>query len=140
MKGSSITRRGLMKGAAGMAGLSLARSSGPALGAQGASEKVVIGVIGTGGQGMAHIKEFAKMEDVAIAAVCDVDQARREKAAKQAGSSPKQFKDFRKLLDMKDIDAVLITTPDHWHGIVAIEACKAGKDIYCEKPMTHNIL
>ncbi len=139
MKGSRMTRRDLMKGAAGMAGLSLARSSGPTLGAQGASEKVVMGIIGTGGQGMAHIKELAKMEDVAIAAVCDVDQARREKAAKQAGSSPKQIKDFRELLAMKDIDAVFITTPDHWHGIVAIEACKAGKDIYCEKPMTHNI-
>jgi len=139
MKRSSITRRGLMKGAAGMAGLSLARSSGPALGAQGANEKVVMGFIGTGGQGTAHIREFAKMKDVAIAAVCDVDQAHREKAAKAAGSSPKQLKDFRELLDMKDIDAVLVATPDHWHGIVAIEACKAGKDIYCEKPMTHNI-
>jgi predicted dehydrogenase len=128
-----------MKGAAGMAGLSLARSSGPALGAQGANEKVVMGFIGTGGQGTAHIKEFAKMKDVAIAAVCDVDQAHREKAAKTADSSPKQLKDFRELLDMKDIDAVLVATPDHWHGIVAIEACKAGKDIYCEKPMTHNI-
>ncbi len=139
MKRNTMTRRGLMKGAAGVAGLSLARSSGPALGAQGANEKVVMGFIGTGGQGRAHIKEFAKMEDVAIAAVCDVDQAQRAKAVKTAGSSPKQLKDFHKLLDMKDIDAVLIATPDHWHGIVAIEACKAGKDIYCEKPMTHNI-
>jgi predicted dehydrogenase len=139
MKRSSITRRGLMKGAAGMAGLSLARASGPALGARGASEKVVMGFIGTGGQGKAHIREFAKMKDVAIAAVCDVDRSQREKAAKTAGSSPKQIKDFREVLDMKDVDAVLIAPPDHWHGIIAIEACKAGKDIYCEKPMTHNI-
>ncbi len=139
MERSPITRRGFMKGAAGIASLSLARSSGPAYGAKGANEKVVMGFIGTGGQGTAHIQEFAKMEDVAIAAVCDVDQAHREAAAKAAGSSPKQFKDFRQLLDMKDIDAVLIATPDHWHGIAAIEACKAGKDVYCEKPMTHNI-
>jgi len=139
VKQGSVTRRGFMKGAAGIAGLSLARSSGPALGAQGANEKVVMGFVGTGGQGQAHIQEFAKMKDVAIAAVCDVDQAHRAQAAKAAGSSPKQLKDFRELLDMKDIDAVLIATPDHWHGIVAIEACKAGKDIYCEKPMTHNI-
>ncbi len=139
MQGESITRRNLIKGAAGVAGMSLARSTGPALGATGANEKVVMGFIGTGGQGRAHIQRIAKMDDAAIAAVCDVDRSQRGKAAKTAGSSPKQLKDFRELLDMKDIDAVLIATPDHWHAYTAIEACKAGKDIYCEKPVTHNI-
>jgi len=136
MPRQSMTRRGFMREAAlGATGLSLARSAGPVLGALGANEKVVMGFIGTGGQGTAHICEFAKMKDVAIAAVCDVDQGRGEKAAKAAGSSPQMFKDFRRLLDRKDIDAVLIATPGHWHVITAIAACKAGKDVYCEKPV-----
>jgi predicted dehydrogenase len=136
MKRTSITRRGFMKGAAaGVAGLSLGGAAAPTLGAWGANEKVVIGFIGTGGQGTAHVGEFAKMKDVAIAAVCDVDRSHRENAAKVAGSSPKTLKDFRELLDMKDIDAVLIATPGHWHVVAAIAACKAGKDVYCEKPV-----
>lgn len=160
MKRTGITRRGFIKGAAaGVAGLSLGRTAGPAFGALGANEKVIIGFIGTGGQGMAHIGEFARMSDVAIAAVCDVDRSHCEQAAKAAQPpsapstapaasqpasaravvAPKMFKDFRRLLDMKEIDAVLIATPGHWHVIPAIEACKAGKDVYVEKPMGHNI-
>jgi len=140
MRRKGLTRRGFIRNAAaGAAGLSLARSTGPALGALGANEKVVLGFIGTGGQGAAHIHEFGRMKDVAIAAVCDVDPSRREAAARAAGSSPKTFNNFRDVLDMKEVDAVLIATPGHWHAIPAIEACKAGKDVYCEKPMTHNV-
>jgi len=140
MAGRRITRRGFVKGTAGTAaGLSLAAAAGPATGALGANEKIVMGFIGTGGQGMAHLQRMSKMPDVAIAAVCDVDPARYEAAAQTAGSSPKMCKDFRQVLDMKDIDAVLIATPGHWHVITAVAACQAGKDVYVEKPLGHNI-
>ena len=59
--------------------------------------------------------------------------------ASEAGSSPAVFSDFRRVLDRKDIDAVVIATPDHWHGITTIMACQAGKDVYCEKPLAHRI-
>ncbi|HSW47436.1 MAG TPA: Gfo/Idh/MocA family oxidoreductase, partial [Phycisphaerae bacterium] len=134
-----ISRRSFVKGAAGgVAGLSLV-SAGPAIGELGANDKIVVGCIGTGGMGMAHLRSLAKMKDVTIAAVCDVDQGRCEAAAKEAGTSPKMFKDFRQVLDMKEIDAVLIATPGHWHIIPAIAACQAGKDVYVEKPLGHNI-
>lgn len=138
MKSGRISRRGLVQGAAvGVAGLSLARAARSALGA---NEKIVIGHIGVGGQGMAHLNNLAKMEDVSIAAVCDVDQSRMENAAKAAGSSPKMFKDFRQVLDMKEIDAVFVVTPGHWHVIPAIHACQAGKDVFVEKPIGHTIV
>lgn len=140
MGGVDMTRRGFMKGAAaGAAALSLGRAATPATGALGASDKLVMGVIGTGGQGTYHVTELAKRKDVTIAAICDVDQSRREKAAKAAGSSPELYTDFRKVLDRKDIDVVLIATPGHWHAINTIRACEAGKDVYLEKPSGHTI-
>ncbi len=140
MDRSRITRRQFVKRAAlGGAGLSLASSAAPARGVLGANEKIVVGCIGVGGQGTAHVSELAKMPDVAIAAVCDVDRAHCENAARVAGSSPHMCKDFREVLDRKDIDAVFVVTPDHWHAIPAIEACKAGKDVFVEKPIGHNI-
>ncbi len=136
-----MTRRSFIKStAAGAAALSLGRAAGPVLGARGANEKLVMGFIGTGGQCCAHIAELAKMKDVAIAAVCDVDPSRLANAVKVSGASPDQTKHFRKVLERKDIDAVLIATPGHWHAIPAIEACAAGKDVYLEKPSGHTIV
>jgi predicted dehydrogenase len=140
MKPGQINRRQFMEGAiAGVAAAAVAGRTAPALGALGANERVRLGCIGVGGQGSYHISHYSKMQDVTIAAVCDVDQGHRDAAAQAAGSSPKKAKDFREILDMKDIDAVCIATPDHWHAIIAIQACQAGKAVLVEKPIGHNI-
>jgi predicted dehydrogenase len=104
----------------------------------GANERVITGHIGVGGQGNANLKGFLKN----AAAVCDVDQGRAAATAKtveMAGNKCEVFIDFRKLLERKDIDAVVISTPDHWHALTTIHACRAGKDVYCEKPLTLTI-
>lgn len=101
----------------------------------GANDRVVTGHIGVGGQGNSNLNRFLKN----AAAVCDVDQNRAAAAAKRvegAGNKCEIFGDYRKLLERKDIDAVVISTPDHWHALPTIHACEAGKDVYCEKPLT----
>lgn len=128
----------MKKAAAGAAGLSLARTAGPVLGALGANDRIVVASIGVGGQGMAHLHSLLQMKDVEVAAVCDVDQSRLDRAA-QAANTKNAFKDFRKVLDMKEVDAVFVVTPDHWHVIPSIRACEAGKDVFVEKPLGHNI-
>lgn len=104
----------------------------------GANERIVTGHIGVGGQGNANLKGFLKN----AAAVCDVDQGRAAQTAKkveEAGNKCEVFADYRRLLDRKDIDAVIISTPDHWHALTTIHACQAGKDVYCEKPLSLTI-
>ncbi|MCU0703563.1 MAG: Gfo/Idh/MocA family oxidoreductase [Fimbriiglobus sp.] len=102
------------------------------------SESVRIGIIGTGLQGRANMGAIIKN----VVAVCDVDTEHLNLGAglvKKTGNTAKTFSDYRKLLDAKDIDAVLIATPDHWHALPTIDACKAGKDVYCEKPLSLTI-
>lgn len=104
---------------------------------RGALERIRVGVIGCGGMGMAHIKTLLKMRDsdnVEIAAVCDVYQKRLDAAAQMTGARP--YKDYRQLLENREIDYVLIATPEHWHYQMCVDAARAGKHIYCEKPMT----
>jgi len=100
------------------------------------SEFVRLGVIGTGGQGVSNMRAMMKN----VVAVCDVDKTHAASAAalveKSTGRKPTVFGDYRKLLEDKSIDAVLVATPDHWHALPSIEACLAGKDVYCEKPLT----
>ena len=102
----------------------------------GANERIVTGHIGVGNQGTSNLKAFRKN----AGAVCDVDRLRVAGAAKLlelAGvSKPGVYSDYRALLDRKDIDAVVVTTPDHWHALATIHACQAGKDVYCEKPLS----
>lgn len=132
-----ITRRRFLKGTT-TASAALALSAGPALAQGGASERVTVGVIGCGGMGSGHIGTLLGLRQqglVNIAAVCDVFDKRLEAAKARTGAKP--FRDFRKLLDLKEIDAVLIATPDHWHAPITIAAADAGKDVYCEKPMTY---
>ena len=102
-----------------------------------ASERVVAALIGSGrrGQGLMSIQSDPRCS---IAAVCDVDQEHAAKASKRAGNCD-VYQDFRRVLDRKDIDAVLIATPDHWHAPITIMACQAGKDVYCEKPLCRSI-
>jgi predicted dehydrogenase len=104
-----------------------------------ASEKIVLGFIGTGGMGTGLINTFKGFPQVEIAAVCDVHEPHRLRARSESGASPEAYGDFRRILDRKDIDAVVVATPDHWHAIIAIMACQAGKDVYCEKPLGHRI-
>jgi len=115
-------------GLAGMPRRARARTSG--------NEKVVVGLIGCGWMGNHHIKYLQRRDDVEIAALCDVYIPRYEKALKKVGGLCRGYQDFRHVLDRKDIDAVWIVTPDHWHALLAIYGCQAGKDVYVEKPLT----
>ena len=100
----------------------------------GANDRIGLGVIGTGGQGTSDLRSFVKNSDVEVRALCDVYPARFEKAKSMAPGA-KTFADHRELLALKEIDAVLIATPDHWHKDHACDAMKAGKDVYVEKPL-----
>jgi predicted dehydrogenase len=108
----------------------------------GANDRVRIGVCGVRGRGYDHIREFAKLPGVEVAALCEVDgNVARQRIADMAElglAKPKTCVDIRALLDDKSIDAVAIATPNHWHSLMAIWACQAGKDVYCEKPCSHD--
>jgi len=117
-------------------------AAGPSLGALGANDRIRVGIIGTGGRGNSHINSLHQQKSVELVAICDVDDAQLDRASKTAGkfdSQPQRFKDFRQVIDLKDVDAVFITTCCHWHAIPAIAAMKAGKDVYLEKPAGHTI-
>jgi len=149
-----MTRRTLLKGAAAAFAAPYIITS-TALGANGrpsASNRITMGMIGVGGQGGGHVRGFAGDNGVQVVAVCDVDRNHRNAhrewvngyyAARQrsgAYEGCKAYADFRKLLARDDIDAVMIATPDHWHCAVTVAAAQAGKDIYCEKPLSQNLL
>jgi predicted dehydrogenase len=107
-----------------------------------ASDKVRLGIIGVGDRGsllLLTIKEFAKEANVEIAAVCDNYQPNYENALKLAGGNTQGFYDYRKMLELKDIDAVIIATPLHEHAHIAVEAMEAGKHVFCEKSMARTI-
>lgn len=104
------------------------------------NERLNIAIIGTGGMGTAHatnIAERAEQENVNITHVCDVYKRRLDAVAEITGGSPTM--EYREILDANDVDAVVIATPDHWHTKIAIEAMESGKDVYCEKPLSHTI-
>ena len=108
-----------------------------------ANNKVTLGIIGAGGRGGALCDGFLGRGDCHVAWVADADIHRAEAmsaaaAKRQKGKTPKVVQDFRKVLDEKGVDAVVIATPDHWHAPATIWACQAGKDVYVEKPPTHN--
>jgi len=140
-RGAGLTRRRFVRDVAGGAAAAAwpyvisSRALGNAEKAP-ANSRIVMGFIGVGGMGNHHLGNLLGERRVQITAVCDVDQNHRDGTAARVGPDCKPYKDFRELLERPDIDAVLIATPDHWHALIAIAACKAGKDIYCEKPMT----
>lgn len=131
-----IQRRDFIKqSVAGGAGVTLASAR-----VLGANDRVRLALIGCGRQGRGVMNGFASQPDVQIVALCDV----YEPHLKEAGNKIKQtdlptFKDFRQVLDRKDIDAVIIATPDHWHALITVMACQAGKDVYVEKPIATTI-
>jgi predicted dehydrogenase len=151
-----VTRRRFLKRAAGVSAALAAPYFIPAsaFGRSGwaaPSERITMGFIGIGNMGGGHLDNFLGMKDVQIVAVCDVDAVKRADARRrveeqyaaerEAGTFTgcDEYSKFEKLLARDDIDAVLIAVPDHWHAIIAIAACKAGKDVYCEKPLSLTI-
>lgn len=136
----NFNRREFMKKAA--IGTAVAGVALPALGATNTvspSDKVIVGVIGTGRMGLDDLEDFAKQPEVEIAAVADVYQPNLDNGLKATNGKAKTYTDFRHILDRQDIDVVIIGTPDHWHPLPMVEACKAGKDVYVEKPICHTL-
>lgn len=147
---NDINRRQFMKKAAGIATGVIAfpyivRST--ALGNAGSvapSNRIVMGCIGTGGMGTHDMSVFLRSSKIQVIAVCDVDTEHRDRARgivndKYGNEDCAAYNDFRELLVRKEIDVVTVTTPDHWHGLISVAAAKAGKDIYCEKPLVNSI-
>lgn len=108
--------------------------------ARGANDKLVVALIGCGGRGTGDAGQFRKLPNVEVGYVCDVDANRLASAAKTFNiTAGKAVNDLRRVLDDKSVDAVIVATPDHWHALAAILACDAGKHVYVEKPISHNI-
>jgi predicted dehydrogenase len=105
----------------------------------GANDRVSVGLMGCGGRGRFVADLMRKVPGVEFIAVCDVYDPQAAAARAEAGPRCRSYRDFRKLLEQKDVDAVLIATPDHWHAIPTVLACQAGKDVYVEKPLAHTI-
>lgn len=109
----------------------------------GANDRVQIGIVGLGGRGNDHIGYYGAIDECRMAAICDVNQTARERASarieKSKGYKPAEYADMRQLFEAKDIDAVSLPLPNHWHALATIWACQAGKDVYVEKPASHNM-
>lgn len=138
---SALHRRRFLAASAFGATLALggARASGRVLGA---NDAIRVGVVGVRGRGQLHMAMTSSIPGFRLAALCDVDPAVLGRLAEKAGRDGpvvRTFKDVRELIACKDVDAVTIATPNHWHALAAIWACQAGKDVYLEKPVSHNI-
>jgi predicted dehydrogenase len=129
---AKVTRRSFFQGAA------VAASATRVVGA---NDRIALGVVGIGGRGRAHVTRWSQITDCEVRGLCDVNQAARERGQallkNEGGAEAKEFTDMRKMFDDSDIDAVSMTTPNHWHALSTIWACEAGKDVYCEKPACH---
>ncbi len=129
--------------AAGMVGLAAGASLQAASSHRAASERVRVATIGVRNQGKTLSAGLASLADVEVAVLCDVDESLRPAAVRAVaditGQVPRFESDFRRILDDRTIDAVVIATPDHWHAPMTLLACEAGKDVYVEKPVSHNV-
>ncbi len=133
----SQSRRSFLTGAAVAAASSSAASAARVIGA---NDRIRFALIGCGGMGRGDMADFLKAGKTEVVALCDVDQSQMAKAHKDVvdpagGKADLTTQDFRRVLDRDDIDAVIVATPDHWHALPSVEACKAGKDVYVEKPL-----
>src|SRR5688572_7431758 len=129
---SQVSRREFGKTVAA-AGVATAFSRGRVLGA---NDRVRLGFIGVGNRGDQVLDAFLPHQDMEVVAICDIYEPYVDFAAKKSGGQPARLKDYRRILDRKDVDAVVISTPDHWHALQMIHACDAGKDVYVEKPLS----
>lgn len=130
-------------------GASAALTTGLALGSTRSvppSEKVTFALIGCGGMGRGNLADFVRLPDFQCVGLCDPDPHQVEQAIKDlekrnlSTNKIQVERDFRRLLERKDLDCVIISTPDHWHAYILIAACASGKDVYCEKPLSHNVV
>src|SRR5437867_501768 len=128
---ATVTRRDFVKTATVVSVTAFSRGR-----VRGANDRVRLGFIALGNRGDQVLDAFLQHPDQEVVALCDIYQPYMDFAAHKTGGSPKQFKDYRKLIDSKDVDAVVISTPDHWHALQTIHACEAGKDVYVEKPLS----
>ncbi len=107
------------------------------------NDKIHLGLIGCGGMGSYNLSDFLRVPEVECLAIADVDEEHRSRGMsfveERRGKRPDGYEDFRKLLDRKDLDIVIVATPDHWHALPTIYACQSGKDVYCEKPLATSI-
>ena len=118
------------------------KTSAPSIGVQGANSDIRYAVVGFNGRGKDHLKEMGEQEGVRLVALCDVDSkvlGREVSRCNERGQKIEGYTDIRKLLENKDIDVVTFATPNHWHALGAIWAIQAGKDVYLEKPVCHNV-
>ena len=144
---ANMNRRTFLKSSTAAAGAAVALPQivpSTVFGADAPSDRIVMGAIGTGGQGTGNLRGFLGSRQVQMVAVCDVDKAHRDRAKKYVDSKYKSkdckaYNDFREITRDKEIEAVSIATPDHWHTLPAIDAAKNGKDMYVEKPLTLTI-
>jgi predicted dehydrogenase len=130
-----MTRKNIKKSAGAlpaMVGLSAASAARVA----GANDRIRLGFIGVANRGGQLMSAFMKHEDAEIAALCDVSKSTLDKANARLDGKADLYGDFRKMIDRDDLDAVVIATPDHWHALQTIYACRAGKDVYVEKPLS----
>lgn len=145
MSKSKQTRREFIKSAAAVGvGIGLPAAVVGRVHQQSPSDRVVFGLIGCGGMGAANMRNFCTLPDPQVKAVCDVDESRMPGDIKfveeKFSRKPDVYSDYRKMLEDKEIDAIIVGTPDHWHALNFVHACEAGKDIYQEKPISHNIM
>src|SRR5487761_1660724 len=127
---TSLSRRQFIKASLGSAALSAASYRR----VLGANERIGVGFIGFGLIGKRHLLDFKEQPDVQVVAVCDAHRGRVAEGCELAGGC-RGYADFRKLLDDHEVDAVVISTPDHWHALMTMLACAAEKDVYVEKPL-----
>ncbi|MGO9597386.1 MAG: Gfo/Idh/MocA family protein [Isosphaeraceae bacterium] len=143
MSGSAVTRRGFVEAVGLSAGAAVVIGA-PGIGKSASPNgKVRFGLIGAGNRGGELLDTFQHQPDVELVAIADVDDRHAAGAAQRVkeekGHAPETSRDYRHMLDRKDVDAVIIATPDHWHALPAISAVMAGKDVYLEKPVAHNV-
>jgi predicted dehydrogenase len=140
-KDSEVNRREFLKtGVAAFSGVSFLTRPERVFGA---NDRVRVAVCGVNGRGMDHVQGYSQLRNAEVAAICEVDEGvlrrRMARIEKLTRSKPATFVDVRKLLEDKSIDAISIATPNHWHSLMGIWACQAGKDVYVEKPVSHNL-
>src|SRR5260221_2950733 len=140
---SDLTRRDFLRTAAKTTGAAVALSGLTFLPRPervfGANDRVRVAVCGVRNRGKDHLDAFARLPNVEVAALCDVDETLLDKRRGEVRGNPRTFVDVRRLLEDPTIDAISIATPNHWHALIAIWACQAGKDVYVEKPLCHNM-